>query len=100
MARAKTTISQSRPVTGGERYEKHPARIRGPERLPLRPVNPPVTRSRTRRREDPPEGGPVRIPRPERGPLSERQRRLRRRALPLAVLALIAFILGVISSAG
>jgi penicillin-binding protein A len=42
----------------------------------------------------------VRPPRPQRGPLTERQRRLRQRALPLGVLALIAFIFGVISSAG
>jgi penicillin-binding protein A len=42
----------------------------------------------------------VRIPRAQRGPLSERQRRLRQRALPLAIVALIAFIFGVISSAG
>jgi cell division protein FtsI/penicillin-binding protein 2 len=35
-----------------------------------------------------------------RGPLTERQRRLRQRALPLAVVAVIAFIFGVISSAG
>jgi len=32
--------------------------------------------------------------------LSERQRRLRQRGLPVAVVALIAFVLGVISAAG
>ena len=63
-------------------------------------VNPPVTRSRQRGREDPPPRGPAREPRAQRGPLSERQRRLRQRALPLAIVALIAFILGVISAAG
>jgi peptidoglycan glycosyltransferase len=42
----------------------------------------------------------VRVPRAQRGPLTERQRRLRQRALPLAVVALIAFIFGAISSAG
>jgi len=35
-----------------------------------------------------------------RGPLSERQRRLRQRALPLAIVAVVAFIFGVISAAG
>src|SRR3954453_16482308 len=63
-------------------------------------VNPPVTRSRRRGRETPPPRRPVRIPRAQRGPLSERQRRLRQRALPLAVVALIAFIFGAVSSAG
>ncbi|HKH23731.1 MAG TPA: penicillin-binding transpeptidase domain-containing protein [Solirubrobacterales bacterium] len=42
----------------------------------------------------------MRSPRAQRGPLSERQRRLRQRALPLAIVALAAFIFGVISSAG
>ena len=63
-------------------------------------VNPPVTRSRTREGEAPPPGRPARPPRAQRGPLTERQRRLRRRALPLAVVAVIAFIFGVISAAG
>ena len=63
-------------------------------------MNPPVTRSRTRGREDPPPGAPDRPPRAQRGPLTERQRRLRQRALPLAIVALIAFIFGVISAAG
>jgi penicillin-binding protein A len=42
----------------------------------------------------------VRPPRPQRGPLTERQRRLRQRGLPLAIVAVIAFIFGAISSAG
>ena len=63
-------------------------------------MNPPVTRSRTRDGEARPPRRPVRPPRAQRGPLTERQRRLRQRALPLAVVALIAFIFGVISSAG
>jgi penicillin-binding protein A len=63
-------------------------------------VNPPVTRSRTRKGEKPPPRRPNRPPRAQRGPLSERQRRLRQRALPLAVVALVAFIFGAISSAG
>ena len=64
-------------------------------------VNPPVTRSRkTRDRETQPPRRPIRAPRAQRGPLSERQRRLRQRALPLGVVALIAFIFGAISSAG
>lgn len=63
-------------------------------------VNPPVTRSRTPGREGPPPRRPIRPPRARRGPLSERQRRLRQRALPLGVVALIAFIFGVINSAG
>jgi penicillin-binding protein A len=56
-----------------------------------------VARSRTRDRE---KERPNRPPRAQRGPLTERQRRLRQRALPLAVVALGAFIFGVISSAG
>jgi penicillin-binding protein A len=40
------------------------------------------------------------VPRAQRGPLTERQRRLRQRALPLGVVALIAFIFGAISAAG
>ena len=63
-------------------------------------MNPPVTRSRTRNGEKQPPRRPIRTPRAQRGPLSERQRRLRQRALPLGVVALIAFIFGVISSAG
>ena len=35
-----------------------------------------------------------------RGALTERQRRLRQRALPLAIVAVIAFVFGVISAAG
>jgi peptidoglycan glycosyltransferase len=42
----------------------------------------------------------TRPPHVQRGPLTERQRRLRRRALPLAVIALIAFIYGAISATG
>jgi peptidoglycan glycosyltransferase len=60
-------------------------------------VNPPVTRTRTRERPDPEQ------PRGRRGPakpLTERQRRLRQRALPLAVVALVAFVYGAISAAG
>jgi peptidoglycan glycosyltransferase len=56
-----------------------------------------VARSRTRDRE---KERPSRPPRAQRGPLTERQRRLRQRALPLAAVALAAFIFGVISSAG
>jgi hypothetical protein len=63
-------------------------------------VNPPVTRSRSRRGGKPPPRRPVRPPRTQRGPLTERQRRLRQRALPLGAVALIAFVFGVISSAG
>jgi Penicillin binding protein transpeptidase domain/Penicillin-binding Protein dimerisation domain/NTF2-like N-terminal transpeptidase domain len=63
-------------------------------------VNPPVTRSRQPRRESPPPRRPNRTPRAQRGPLSERQRRLRQRALPLAIVAVIAFVFGVISAAG
>jgi penicillin-binding protein A len=63
-------------------------------------VNPPVTRSRTREGGEPSPKRPFRVPRAQRGPLTERQRRLRQRALPLGVLALIAFIFGAISSAG
>ena len=63
-------------------------------------MNPPVTRSRTRDGETQPPRRPNRPPRAQRGPLTERQRRLRQRALPLAVVALVAFIFGVISSAG
>ena len=63
-------------------------------------MNPPVTRSRTRDGEQEPPERPTRPPRKQRGPLTERQRRLRQRALPLAVVALIAFIFGVISAAG
>jgi cell division protein FtsI/penicillin-binding protein 2 len=40
------------------------------------------------------------VPRAQRGPLSERQRRLRQRALPLGIVAIIAFVFGVISAAG
>jgi penicillin-binding protein A len=40
------------------------------------------------------------VPRAQRGPRTERQRRLRQRALPLAVAAVVAFIFGVISAAG
>jgi penicillin-binding protein A len=40
------------------------------------------------------------VPRAQRGPLTERQRRLRQRALPLAIVAVAAFIFGVISAAG
>jgi cell division protein FtsI/penicillin-binding protein 2 len=40
------------------------------------------------------------VPRAQRGPLSERQRRLRQRALPLGIVAVIAFVFGVISAAG
>lgn len=43
---------------------------------------------------------PRRPPRTQRGPLSERQRRLRQRALPLAIVALAAFVYGAISAAG
>ncbi|MGA9635111.1 MAG: penicillin-binding transpeptidase domain-containing protein [Solirubrobacterales bacterium] len=60
-------------------------------------MNPPVARSRTRDGES---RRPIRSPRAQRGPLTERQRRLRQRAFPLAVVALIAFIFGAISSAG
>jgi penicillin-binding protein A len=42
----------------------------------------------------------MRAPRVQRGTLSERQRRLRGRGLPLAIIALIAFIYGAISAAG
>ena len=63
-------------------------------------MNPPVTRSRTRDGEGKPPERPTRPPRNQRGPLTERQRRLRQRALPLAVVALIAFVFGVISAAG
>jgi peptidoglycan glycosyltransferase len=63
-------------------------------------VNPPVTRSRTRDGEAKPPRRPARPPRAQRGPLTERQRRLRQRALPLGIVALVAFIFGVISSAG
>jgi penicillin-binding protein A len=63
-------------------------------------VNPPVTRSRPHEEGSQPPRRPTRQPRPQRGPLTERQRRLRQRALPLAVVAVIAFIFGVISSAG
>ena len=63
-------------------------------------MNPPVTRSRTRDGEARPPQRPIKPPRAQRGPLTERQRRLRQRALPLAVVALIAFIFGAISSAG
>jgi beta-lactamase class D len=63
-------------------------------------VNPPVTRSRNRNREKQPPPGPSRPPRAQRGRLTERQRRLRQRALPLGAVALIAFIFGAISSAG
>jgi cell division protein FtsI/penicillin-binding protein 2 len=40
------------------------------------------------------------VPRAQRGPRTERQRRLRQRALPLAIVAVVAFIFGVISAAG
>ena len=43
---------------------------------------------------------PRRPPRTQRGPISERQRRLRQRALPLAIVALAAFVYGAISAAG
>jgi penicillin-binding protein A len=61
-------------------------------------VNPPVTRTRTRERPDPEQPG-GRPGRPKQ-PLTERQRRLRQRALPLALVALIAFVYGAISAAG
>jgi peptidoglycan glycosyltransferase len=61
-------------------------------------VNPPVTRTRTRQRSDPEQPG-GRSARPKQ-PLTERQRRLRQRALPLALVALIAFVYGAISAAG
>src|SRR5262249_32566847 len=60
-------------------------------------VNPPVTPRR------PPRPPPRPVPRPPRQPkkpLSERQRRLRHRALPLAALAAGAFIFGAISASG
>jgi penicillin-binding protein A len=61
-------------------------------------VNPPVRRTRPREGQDPP---PLRRqPRPQRGPISERQRRLRQRALPLAIVALAAFVYGAVSAAG
>ncbi|HET8593013.1 MAG TPA: penicillin-binding transpeptidase domain-containing protein, partial [Solirubrobacterales bacterium] len=60
-------------------------------------MNPPSI-SETRERARP--QGPSRTPRPERGPLTERQRRLRRRALPLGIVALAAFVYGAISAAG
>ncbi|MSO41895.1 MAG: penicillin-binding transpeptidase domain-containing protein [Solirubrobacterales bacterium] len=55
-----------------------------------------ATESAPRRR---PQGGP---PKPARTvkPLTERQKRQRRRALPLGIIALIAFIAGVVSAAG
>src|SRR5215217_2931633 len=84
-------ISQSRPVTV--------SRIQAHDRLPLRPVNPPVTRSLPRRGGSPSPRRPARG-RAKRGPISERQRRLRQRALPLAIVAVAAFIFGAISAAG
>ncbi|MFL5906473.1 MAG: penicillin-binding transpeptidase domain-containing protein, partial [Solirubrobacterales bacterium] len=63
-------------------------------------MNPPVTRPRGRKGDSPPSKGPSRIPRARAGPLTERQRRLRGRALPLAIVAAIAFIFGAISASG
>jgi penicillin-binding protein A len=59
-----------------------------------------VTPSRTRGRSPQPPRGPIRKPRTQRGPLTERQRRLRQRALPLGIVAVLAFVFGVISAAG
>ena len=83
------------PVEAGHGFPNTSARA-----ITFADVNPPVTRSRTRDGEGKPPERPARPPRNQRGPLTERQRRLRQRALPLAVVALIAFVFGVISAAG
>src|SRR5918995_4052407 len=95
---ARTMISQSRPVTVS-RIQAHD-RLGSTRPTTFAPVNPPVTRSRTRSRETQPARRPQRPPRAQRGPLSERQRRLRQRALPLGIVAAAAFVFGAISAAG
>ncbi len=87
--------SENQPVEAGHGFPNTSVRATN-----FALVNPPVTRSRTRDGETPPPRRPIRSPRAQRGPLTERQRRLRQRALPLGVVALVAFIFGVISSAG
>jgi penicillin-binding protein A len=67
-------------------------------------AGPTTPRQRGRRSEpDRPQGQrstSQRKPQPPRKPLTERQRRLRQRALPLALLALGAFVFGMLSAAG